>query len=436
MDKTIGCVPFKVSFTNTAVPNVQYVWDFGDGSPLFTGPNPGKHEYTKDGVHVLKVTATDAFGCISINTIATIRANPTPVAGFERKQTLPCGLPQKICFPTKDKGGTNYNWSFGNGQTATDGSPCITYQDSGLFVVRQVVGNDFGCFDTATLSFRTYYAPVAGFYANVRTGCEDLTVILRDTSKFTDYAILRYDGRRDTLRGQVTHTFTKPGNYTITLTTGNASGCTSEQSINKYIEVYETPVAGFRARELDDAWPYTFQFLDRSKFTVKPSYFWDFGSDDNGDGRVDSAFVANPKHHFRSIGIQGVTLWIANEFGCRDSAFMAFKTDSMGQLFVPNILDPSDPDQEKRVFLPKGYHLEEYYIAVYTRTGQLMWESTALEDGQPKESWDGTLRGEPMPAGVYVWTIHKAVFQKGFEWKGMLDEDKVRKKTNFLYLVR
>lgn len=52
---------------------------------------------------------------------------------------------------------------------------------------------------------------------------------------------------------------------------------------------------------------------------------------------------------------------------------------------------------------------------VYNRLGQLIFES---HDGNQK--WDGTLKGEPRDAGIYVWTLSyelvdtgKHVFMKG-----------------------
>jgi hypothetical protein len=52
---------------------------------------------------------------------------------------------------------------------------------------------------------------------------------------------------------------------------------------------------------------------------------------------------------------------------------------------------------------------------VYNRLGQLIFES---HDGTRK--WDGTFKGEPQDAGIYVWTLScdlidtgKHVFMKG-----------------------
>ncbi|HNB82279.1 MAG TPA: PKD domain-containing protein, partial [Chitinophagaceae bacterium] len=45
---TLGCVPFTVQFVNNSTSAINYVWDFGDGSPTTTAVNPS-HTYTTAG---------------------------------------------------------------------------------------------------------------------------------------------------------------------------------------------------------------------------------------------------------------------------------------------------------------------------------------------------------------------------------------------------
>ena len=70
------------------------------------------------------------------------------------------------------------------------------------------------------------------------------------------------------------------------------------------------------------------------------------------------------------------------------------------------------------VFKPKGIGLKEYHIAIYSTWGDLIWESTALTDGQPAEWWDGRIKGEVANSDVFIWKVHKAVFDNGAAWGG------------------
>ena len=71
-----------------------------------------------------------------------------------------------------------------------------------------------------------------------------------------------------------------------------------------------------------------------------------------------------------------------------------------------------------RLFQPAGINLSAYHIAVYDVAGHTLWESSALDDvGRPLEGWDGTVNGNLMPQGTYMWTI-SATFKDGKVWEG------------------
>jgi hypothetical protein len=73
---------------------------------------------------------------------------------------------------------------------------------------------------------------------------------------------------------------------------------------------------------------------------------------------------------------------------------------------------------EVRFFRPVGINLSQYHVTVYDLGGHLLWESTALDDqGSPLEGWDGTVNGNLMPQGTYMWKI-SAVFSDGKIWEG------------------
>ena len=70
--------------------------------------------------------------------------------------------------------------------------------------------------------------------------------------------------------------------------------------------------------------------------------------------------------------------------------------------FVPNSFTPNG-DGINDSWQPWGnvIDLEKFDIKVFDRWGQLMFSSQ-----DPNEPWDGTLGGQPMPEGVYVYKAH------------------------------
>jgi len=99
-------------------------------------------------------------------------------------------------------------------------------------------------------------------------------------------------------------------------------------------------------------------------------------------------------------------------------------------LFVPNAFVPGTNVGK---FSPSGNGLRSYRIEIYDVTNEKMWESRALEAGQPSEGWDGYFQGTLQPAGKYYYKI-QAVFENGAEWKGV-DVNGTYTKTGTFYLV-
>lgn len=68
------------STASSGSPIVTWLWDFGDGVQLGTGPgssgNPVTHQYTHAGTFVVKLTVTNACGCSSTFNKFTVTVNP------------------------------------------------------------------------------------------------------------------------------------------------------------------------------------------------------------------------------------------------------------------------------------------------------------------------------------------------------------------------
>jgi PKD repeat protein len=58
-----GLPPLTVNYFNQSPVNGNYLWDYGDGSPLVEGYNPPVHIYTEKGTFPIKLIATDFRGC-------------------------------------------------------------------------------------------------------------------------------------------------------------------------------------------------------------------------------------------------------------------------------------------------------------------------------------------------------------------------------------
>ncbi|MCK9593517.1 MAG: PKD domain-containing protein [Methanoregula sp.] len=122
------------------------------------------------------------------------------------------------------------------------------------------------------------------------------------------------------------HTYTVPGNYSVTLQAYNARGFNSTQKI-RYINVLgslSTPVANFSATPTTGTSPLTVKFTDTS--TNSPiKWNWTFG-----DGSRVNASMQNPIHTYAAAGTYTVSLNATNAGGSNTS----FKTNYI-TVYVP-----------------------------------------------------------------------------------------------------
>ena len=152
--------------------------------------------------------------------------------------------------------------------------------------------------------------PVAEFTANVTSGTAPLVVPFTDTSTGgvpTSWLWDTGDGTNSKHAMNATHTFTKAGTYTVSLTVGNAAGNNTVTKPN-YIVVTDpkAPIADFSASITSGYVPLFVQFTDQSENAQ--TWYWDFGDGSNSTQQ-------NPTHSYLSAGNYTVRLTVHNENG-------------------------------------------------------------------------------------------------------------------------
>jgi PKD repeat protein len=424
-----GCPPLEVNVNNLSIDADFYFWDYGDGNTS-VGPAPLPHAYAEPGIYDITLTASDEFGCGHDSVVATIQVYEVPVVNFITEPERQCGVPTEVCFENNSENGGDYRWDFGNGQTSGDNNPCVTYETSGDYVISLVATNEFLCETRTEIPISVYGIPVANFSIPDSTVCEVATVTFTNTSQEAEFAQWIFSDGFVSNAFNVTRTFTEVGIYGFTLIVGNGSGCSDTLVTGNFLEVNPSPIADFDLIDRPDRLPTTIEFTDLSSSDAI-LFGWDF---DDGTGSDEM----NPVHRYLSSFDKTVVHWVENEFGCTDTIEMVVDLDTLGALYIPNIFTPEDASTpEKDIFKPKGIGLRDYYIAVYTRNGQIVWESDMVdEEGVPEESWDGTFQGQLMPPATYLWRVHRASFFNGRPWRGMEDDRGELRRTGYVTLVR
>lgn len=255
---------------------------------LFPGKEPG----------TAKVLAQVGLGVGTLN-LPIIEPSAPPVADFTFQVS---GL--TALFADASTGSpTSWTWDFGDGDGISGRkSTQHTYPAAGTYTVTLTVKADSG----ATSNVRKFITTQAGLPLQAAFAFEvnGLTVLFTDLSLgepvgwIWDFG----DGGASTERNP-SHTYARPGNFTVRLTIVNAFGISATASKFVSPSLGEAPQAEFDFQ----ADGLRVLFTDRS--TGKPdNWTWDFG-----DGT--SSRFQSPEHTYAQPGTYNVTLTAMNKAG-------------------------------------------------------------------------------------------------------------------------
>ncbi len=133
-----GCVPHTVSFNTTGSSGADFIWDFGDGSPIDTTQTP-THTYSFVGTYTLTLYAVDSIGiCGYIDTATLVINVGAPPTLSTAVNNIPCngGVGSATVTPTGGFPPLTYVWNTSPQQTTatatglTAGSYTATVSDA------------------------------------------------------------------------------------------------------------------------------------------------------------------------------------------------------------------------------------------------------------------------------------------------------------------
>jgi PKD repeat protein len=439
-NKTIGCSPLTVVFTNTSPgSSTVYSYDFDDGttSPATTNKGIVTHTFTTDVVrdYEVKMTATNECGTDTKAVIIRVSPNTiTPALIVNGNQMRGCA-PFTVNFINNTKGASKFTYTFEPGVIVTSNTFSTetrpyTFNRPGTYVVNLLAEN--GC-STASAEVTVVVDPqptVAFTAANI-TGCQGLSVKFTNTSTDAVSYTWNFGDGKTSNEVNPTHIYNSPpGLYTVSLTAVNALGCPTTFAIQNYIRVVPPPTADFNVAPASviSIPEYTFKFTDASVNGAQ-TYKWSFG-----DGSESNA--KDPTHKYADTGKYQVTMRTYNEFGCVDSLQKTVQIIGVpGYVYLPNSFIPGGTSSPLQKFTALGSGIKKWRMQIFNKWGQVVFETTQLNDGKPVEGWDGSYKGVPQPQGIYFWKLDVELIN-GTEWKGMTYDNKAPKRTGEIYLIR
>jgi gliding motility-associated-like protein len=236
-----------------------------------------------------------------------------------------------------------------------------------------------------------------------------------------------YFGNGDTLRKsnlsnpQKVYDTAKRDWYDVTLIVHNQWGsaddqaCSTQKDSLDYVRVLPQPKAGFSSDPgffTTVAFP-KFKFKNETQYrwgAENMSYLWSFDLADLDD----TSTQINPIKSYPSdttvywVNLQAkYTYYAANDITidedvvCEDSIGYLRKIGPDVTVFVPTAFSPERTGpKSNNVFRPIVNGEKTYYVMLFNRWGEILWESYDKFAG-----WDGTYRGEDAQQDVYIWHV-------------------------------
>jgi PKD repeat protein len=175
---TVGCAPLTVTFSNTSTGANSYYWNFGNGNTS-TLANPST-VYLTPGFFTVTLIAINT-GSGQRDTLIVpgyIQTVIPPVAAFTALPLAGCATEAIINFTNSSTGAVTYTWDFGDGGTSTIQNPGHVYVNSGIYTVKLIATNGFGCSDIEIKNnyITIHPKPNTNFTSPVTSSCDSTDV--------------------------------------------------------------------------------------------------------------------------------------------------------------------------------------------------------------------------------------------------------------------
>ena len=371
----------------------NYNWSNGLG-------NNDQHTVSPNQETTYSVSITDANGCTTDNASITVEF-------YAEINILVVGPAAPICygedalisvFATSGEEPFTYNWTNSSDAGWQGQGGTITYPvtEPTSFTV-EATDN---CNTTAseTVQVEIFDLPEPVFGVTEAAGCYPFTTTLYNTTidPIAGECIWGFgDGESGFSCDSITHEFSEPGCYDITLMVTSPEGCTNTMTYNNFVCAEEAPDVNFMSTPLStDITNPQITFINQTEGVNE--YRWDFGG--YGSSNLINPTFSFPTDRGRSYE---VCLEATSSAGCVDTTCQEVLITEEFTLYVPNAFTP-DGDGFNDYFgaVVKGYEMTEFQMLIYNRNGELVFESV-----NPDAMWDGRHRGNDAPQGVYVWKV-------------------------------
>lgn len=301
-----------------------YDWNWGDGTTTKGSDPKPTHSYSAPGTYAVTLTVIDDLGRTDTASDTFTATSQAPGAAFTISPSATQAVGATFDFDgttsTHDSNTTitGYSWNLGDGGTSMSATPSHSYTAPGNYNVTLTVTDGFGKMSSTTKTVAvTSQAPIAAFTISPSTSQPINTAFSFDGGGSTpdpSATIASYDwnwgdNTTDGSGATPAHSYSSPGNYSVTLTVTDSLGKTD--GITHTVTASGPPAASFTMSPatVPTAAAVTFDGSSSSEsFGTITRFSWDFG-----DGSTSS--LPSPAHAYATAGTYNVGLIVTDAYG-------------------------------------------------------------------------------------------------------------------------
>ncbi len=390
------CTGLTVAMENGSVNGATWHWDFGvTGTDADTSDlNEPTWTYADTGMYAITLIANPGWPCADTGLVYfDVRYPLEPV--FTRPSISCVGAPVDFVAEGRFTPNATVAWAFGAaaepaqalGHTAT-----TAFSTPGTHAVSFAV-QEFGC-EATYLDSTEVHPELTMVVLTDSAGCVDTDfafIVEADAWTPVAYHWDLGDGTTS-IEAVLTHMYTAPGAYDVTVSASTSSGCVSSRTLPmpERVHVYPLPVAGFTVDPVEvSLLDPVVQVIDRSELVE----YWEYSVD--GELLTEPSFT----HEFGDAGWYEITQTVVSGANCSASATRTVHVSD--HLFYAATAFTPDGDGVNDVFLPSVTGARKYELVIMDRWGVERFRTT-----DPKAGWGG----DGLPQGVYTFHVRIAEF--------------------------
>ncbi|MCW5907638.1 MAG: PKD domain-containing protein [Chitinophagales bacterium] len=336
----INCDSNKVTLSAVNYGSTQYHWNMGDGT-VYTS-NPVTHYYQSTGSKTITLIVSDTSKCNLADTFSAPVFIPHKVsASFSPNNSSGC-IPLTINFSTTQVATASYNWSFGDGNVASQNPVSHTYTTAGVYTVRLIVTDTSSCnkIDTAFTTITVIDSSADADFQFIRTffGCDSVLVTVWSTYQGEDSQLWDFGDGTQATTDTASHMYNVAGTYTITHYIADADMICKPLDTAQIVISLEPLHISIAIPDTGGCLPFTANFTGNSAL-LSTDYTWIFGDGNSATGK-------NVSHTYQSTGTFDVMLIASDTNACvgADTTFAQITVinDSVTAAFQLNLLNACD----------------------------------------------------------------------------------------------